>query len=83
MQAASLFQCLQQALKSDQATRQRAEAELAACENQPGYCSCLLVSLSSQQARCKRSWDVLMVQGWSCCRQSSRAGRTTAPAGWL
>ena len=40
---ARVYTLLQDALRQDEATRKPAEATLAACENRPGFCSCLLV----------------------------------------
>jgi len=39
---ARVYTLLQDALRQDEATRKPAEATLAACENRPGFCSCLL-----------------------------------------
>lgn len=44
----TVYSLLQSALRQDDAIRKPAEATLAACENRPGFCSCLLEIIASR-----------------------------------
>ncbi|CAM6098378.1 unnamed protein product [Calypogeia fissa] len=44
----TVFSLLQNALNQDQSIQKPAEATLAACENRPGFCSCLLGIIASR-----------------------------------
>ena len=78
---AEVFSCLQQALKADQQARQAAESELAAWQERPGYCSCLLVSTDVRDRVLQASSNRRPAQVPGMHRQSYRAERTTAPGG--